>query len=98
VKVWTAFDKEPKAVPLTDARTLAWSPDGSGLFGLAAVAVRWQPFAGKQPARDIDAAADFVVQYTPGRPLITGLGGTAPQLWDVTTGKLIGALEGHTGA
>src|SRR5262249_52767027 len=96
VKVWTAFDKEPKAIPLADARTLAWSPDGSGLFGTATLAVRWQPVTGKQPAREIDAAADFPVQLTPGRPLITGIGGTMPQLWDVATGKLVGTLEGHT--
>ena len=97
VKVWTALDKEPKAVPLADARTLAWSADGSGLYGTAAVAVRWQSVDGKQPAREIDAAADFPVQLTPGRPLITGIGGTAPQLWDTSTGKLIGKLDGHTG-
>ena len=95
VKVWTAFDKEPKVVPLEGARTLAWSPDGSGLFGTAAVGVRWYPFLNKQTPRDIDAAADGTVQLTPGRPLITGIGSASPQLWDVTTGKLIGALEGH---
>jgi WD40 repeat protein len=97
VKVWTAFDKEPKTVALSDARALAWAPDGSGLFGTAAVAVRWQPLDGKQPARTIDAAADFPVQLTPGRPLVTGLGTVAPQLWDVSTGKLVATLEGHTG-
>ena len=69
VKVWTAFDKEPKVVPLEGARTLAWSPDGSGLFGTSAVAVRWYPFLNKQTPRDIDAAADGTVQLAPGRPL-----------------------------
>ena len=95
VKVWTAFDKDPKVVPLEGARTLAWSPDGSGLFGTSAGGVRWYPFLNKQTPRDIDAAADGTVQLTPGRPLVTGFGSAAPQLWDVTTGKLIAALEGH---
>jgi WD40 repeat protein len=97
VKVWTAFDKEPKVLPLVDARTLAWSPDGSGLYGTGAVAVRWQPLNEKQAARNIDAAADFPVHLSPGRPLVTGFGTLTPQLWDTTTGKLVATLEGHTG-
>ncbi len=95
VKVWTAFDKDPKVVVLEDVRTLAWSPDRSGLFGTSTFAVKWYPLVAKESPRTIDAAADGTVQLAAGRPLVTGLGGLSPQLWDVTTGKLIGTLEGH---
>ncbi len=97
VKVWSAFDKEPKAVAIPDARALAWSPDGSGLFGTAGATVSWRPVAGALPGREIDAATDGTVHLTPGRPLVTDIGTAAPQLWDVTTGKRIATLEGHTG-
>lgn len=97
VKLWKGFDAAPKTVALADARTLAWSPDGSSLFGTAATTVKWLSIAGAKPPRDIDAAADFMVQLTPGRPLVTGFYTATPQIWDVTTGKLIGKLEGHTG-
>ena len=91
------FQNSSKPVPLGNARFLAWSPDGEGLFGTAALVVRFSSIGAQKPAREIVAAADFSVQLTPGRPLITGMHSTAPQLWDVVTGKLVGTLEGHTG-
>jgi WD40 repeat protein len=97
VKVWTGFDKEPRVLPLAPAVSLAWSPDGAGVYATTGAIVRWQPLDVKQPVRDIDAAADGIVQLTPGRPLITGVGTLTPQLWDTQTGKLIASLEGHTG-
>jgi WD40 repeat protein len=97
VKVWTAFDKDPTLIPLSYGRELLWAPKGAGLYGLGDVAVYWQPADGTRDGREIDAAATFRVQYTPGRPLVTGVGATTPQLWDVATGKSIAKLEGHTG-
>ncbi|MDB5313085.1 MAG: hypothetical protein JWO38_7287 [Gemmataceae bacterium] len=97
VRLWQGgFGNPPKAIPLADARTLSWAPDGGSLFGTATTAVKWCPVSGQKPAREIDAAADFPVQLTPGRPLITGLNTQTPQLWDLTSGKLVGTLEGHT--
>jgi WD40 repeat protein len=98
VKLWaTTFDKDPKAIPLTEARNLAWSHDGSGLYGMAMLVVKWASVSGQKPPRAIVAAADGPVQLTPNRPLITELNSASPRLWDVGTGKLIGELKGHTG-
>jgi WD40 repeat protein len=98
VKLWAnTFDKDPKTIPLTEARNLAWAPDGSGLYGLALIVVKWAPVSSPKTPREISVASDGAVQLTPNRPLITELNSASPRLWDTGTGKKIGTLEGHKG-
>ncbi len=98
VRVWQpgGLDKEAMTIPQRSARALAFAQDGSLFVGTPDSAAQWRPGAPKGE-RVLNVVEGGAIVYTPGRPLLLGLGDATPSLWSPTTGRRIARLEGHAG-
>jgi WD40 repeat protein len=83
-------------VALPYASVMAWSSDGKALYLLSGEdVVRVDPDKGTEVKR-WNVAGSGTVYWSPGKPMVTGIGTLTPRLWDTATGKLLHSLEGHT--
>jgi WD40 repeat protein len=81
---------------LPPAQAVGWSSDGKAIYLLAGdEVVRVDPDKGTLLTRWSVAESGYV-SWAPGRPVLTGVPGVEPRLWETTTGKLLHTLKGHT--
>jgi WD40 repeat protein len=106
VRVWDAVDGGVQAViaigPDDWASDVAFSPDGTMLAAACddSESVRlWEPRTGRALATfDIGADATSVAFSPDGRLLAVGSWSDTVDLWEVASGTVAGALEGHESA
>lgn len=98
VQLWDVSTKEAKSVSkLPGAATkLTWLGKGTKLAGM--VSTQWFVWdtAESKLLRTTDAAGLTPPLWTHNRPIISGLGTAKLTLWDLSTGKSLRSLEGHT--
>jgi WD40 repeat protein len=83
-------------VALPVGQAVAGSNDGKSLYVLSGEQVlRVDPAKGTETKR-WTVAASGTAWWFPGRAIFTGIGTLEPKLWDVSTGKLLHTLKGHT--
>jgi WD40 repeat protein len=83
-------------IPLGNA--VNWSPDGKAIYVLSGNDVVHGDMTKGKELKRWSVAETGTIWWSPGRPMVTGIGTNTPRLWDTATGKLLRALEGHTAA
>jgi WD40 repeat protein len=90
------LDTSKPGLVLPTGQAVSWSADGKVLCVLSGDDIlRIDPNKGTELKRWSVAETGTVV-WTPGRPILTGIGTLKPRLWDSATGKPTHTLEGHT--
>jgi WD40 repeat protein len=85
-------------IAIPTGQAVAWSRDGKAIYVLTGdLILRADPDKGTELKR-WSVAETGTVWWFPGRPMVTGIGTLEPRLWDLTTGKLLHTLKGHTAA
>jgi WD40 repeat protein len=91
-KVWDLSTGQSEPATLPAGRAVGWSADGNTLCVLTGDdVVRADPIKGTELKR-WSVAESGSVGWSPGRPMLTGIGTNKPRLWDPATGKPQGAL------
>lgn len=86
-----------RAAPLL-AAPVAWSPDSKQVLGATDESLVWSDFAGRKLKEVPTPGRDSVVLATSDLKTVLARSGLHPavQVIDAATGKMLGALEGHT--
>jgi WD40 repeat protein len=77
---------------------LTWSRDGRQIAAISGVRITLWDVASNKLVQSIDAGDIDPPLWTPGRPVICGLGTTKLAIWDSSSGRFLHQLEGHTAA
>ena len=88
--------KPVKKLPISPVR-LGWIKENAFLVSLSSVQIDVCDVAEAKVTQTIGIAASGTMTWSPGKPIIAGIGGISPTLWDTATGKLLHTIEGHTG-
>ena len=99
IKVWdAATGKLQKTIAVTDARSLAVTPDFATFLTGSPAAFAVHEREGKTVRRfDNLSGTEPPLWWAAGKTLITGIGSLKLSQWDADTGKRLRILEGHTG-
>jgi WD40 repeat protein len=90
------LDTGKPGVVLPAGQATAWPADGKAIYTLSGEHVlRITPDTGKEVGR-WSIAEGGTVWWFPSRPMVTGIGTPTPRVWDLTAGKLLHVLKGHT--
>ena len=83
--------------PLTfGMRSCCWTKESKVFYALYGDRIHSLTMSDdKSSSQPIQVAASGSMVWTPGRPVVAGLGTNSPILFDSATGKLIATLEGH---
>lgn len=83
---------------LTDpAHALVWPASSSRLVACSLYQVSLWDITASKPHQVLELAESLPLVWAPGKPLLAGLGGKSPTVWDLATAKQLTALEGHKG-
>jgi WD40 repeat protein len=92
-----------KTLPRTDGggylsapSGLLWSPDNKTVASGGAQHVVVHGVDDPKEVRTHQVAASVRLQWSPGRPILSGIGDKSLSLWDAATLKRLATLEGHT--
>lgn len=99
VQMWDTSNWMPlKPLPIAGTG-LIWSPDSSRLAAFNTVNVQLWDATAEKALPPIDATGPASrVMWTAGKIMASGIGTPVISLWEITSGKLLRKLEGHTAA
>ncbi len=79
-------------------RSCCWTKEGKIFYALYGDGVHNLEMSESKSNPPIQVGASGSLIWTPGRPVVAGLGTVAPTLFDSASGKMLATLEGHKGA
>jgi WD40 repeat protein len=92
-QIWDAKKLTPLSALNIPARSFAWTKDGSTLYALYTHDIHACDVAQAKVTKSFTVAAEGSIIWTPGRPLVAGIGETALSLYETATGKPLGAVS-----
>jgi len=95
--LWDAKTFQVRQKLAFNAHAMAWDKQSTSLLGLDGITLHLQNSSNATPEK-FPVAQGGTMQWTPGRPVIAGIGEKTPNLLEALTGKPQHLLEGHTGA